>query len=625
MRPLTGLGVVGLWAALSFVAADAHAAKVPFSFAPALGANPARTQQKLAALEGKLPASFALPSSLVKLQSGNIDVWFFPEMAATFQRAGTAKKTPMAWPGGSPALCAKHSTFAIPSSLLAAGAPGTCGAAEGTVRQKLAASSVCLDVEQPERYVLSYAPAVVDDSTTATVESLIGLAGEALSHYPAPDGLLPADWVPTLRSVIWKIRRPVIAQQIAAARQEYTQALATLSSQASCFDPTAHTALTAAVGGLDAELAAAEKHLADIEATGKAKADQERVCLGAHARTRGALPFPSMTAAERKFVAFWLGGIYWRMRGGGLIPLGSTQKARVQFCERPLRRIGDLAGGSVGEEAGYRTFLNIFDGWGEWMDMGTTPGGQDLYEDLVQMTDRGRQQVADPPNGGLPIPVSFTTSAATYLGEKGYDTTALLTGGLDMGPCYAYALDPLKDFRYADTPMAPYNGQLIEGFTAIGEFCAGASISLGLAETLLEGTPTGAPPVDLCAGKQCGDDGCGGSCGACAAGTTCNDEGKCVTCTPSCSGRTCGDDGCGGSCGTCSGTCTNGRCASDDPGGSSNGGAGAAPGDESTDSAESSGGCGCRTTPSTGAVAPFVFGLGIAAAALRERRRSRRG
>ncbi len=614
MKSLTRLGIVGVVAALAFVTPEARAAKVPFSFAPTLGANPARTQQKLAALEGKLPSTFALPSSLVTLQSGDTTLWFFPEMAATLQRAVTAKTTPMTWPVGTPALCTKHATFSVPANILAAGAPASCSNTDGVVRQKLAATSVCLDVEQPERYVLAYEPAVVNDSTTATVDSLIGLAGEALSHYPAPDGLLPADWVPTLRSVIWKIRRPVIAQQIASARQAYKDALATLGAQASCFDPTAHAALTTAVGGLDAELAAADTHLANVEKAGKTKADQELVCLGAHARTRGPLPFPSMTADERKFVAFWLGGIYWRMRGGGLIPLGSTQKARVQFCERPLRRIGDLAGGAVGEEAGYRTFLNIFDGWGEWMDMGTTPGGQDFYEDLVQMTDRGRQQVADPPNGGLPVPISFTTSAVTYLGEKGYDTTALTTGGLDMGPCYAYALDPLKDFRYADTPMAPYNGQLIEWFTAIGEFCSGASISLGLAETLLSGTPTGAPPADLCKGKQCGDDGCGGTCGTCEAGTTCNADGACVACTPSCAGKTCGDDGCGGSCGACAGE-------PESPG--SSGAAGPAT-SNAGDEQSSPGGCTCRATSAT-AIAPAPLGavIGTAIAIALRRRRSR--
>ena len=104
-----------------------------------------------------------------------------------------------------------------------------------------------------------------------------------------------------------------------------------------------------------------------------------------------------------------------------------------------------------------------------------------------------------------------------------------------------------------------------------------------------------------CAGKSCGDDGCGGQCGSCPAGATCavgacvcspNDvkvcsganviwqdscgkpgavveackvgcaDGKCKVCTPVCAGKSCGDDGCGGQCGSCSAgaTCANGAC-----------------------------------------------------------------
>jgi len=55
-----------------------------------------------------------------------------------------------------------------------------------------------------------------------------------------------------------------------------------------------------------------------------------------------------------------------------------------------------------------------------------------------------------------------------------------------------------------------------------------------------------------CTGRQCGDDGCGGSCGTCAYDEWCNDLGICVwECQPDCTGKECGPDGCGGSCGTC--------------------------------------------------------------------------
>ena len=55
--------------------------------------------------------------------------------------------------------------------------------------------------------------------------------------------------------------------------------------------------------------------------------------------------------------------------------------------------------------------------------------------------------------------------------------------------------------------------------------------------------------IPNCSGKQCGDDGCGGSCGSCPGGWVCQ-GGKCV-CVPNCAGKQCGSDGCGGSCGSC--------------------------------------------------------------------------
>ncbi|MEC9072628.1 MAG: agmatine deiminase family protein [Myxococcota bacterium] len=73
------------------------------------------------------------------------------------------------------------------------------------------------------------------------------------------------------------------------------------------------------------------------------------------------------------------------------------------------------------------------------------------------------------------------------------------------------------------------------------------------------------PCTPSCAGKACGDDGCGGSCGSCANGEICVANGVCepVLCTPECDGKDCGPDGCGGVCGSCGGSATcdaNGQC-----------------------------------------------------------------
>lgn len=63
------------------------------------------------------------------------------------------------------------------------------------------------------------------------------------------------------------------------------------------------------------------------------------------------------------------------------------------------------------------------------------------------------------------------------------------------------------------------------------------------------GTPMACGCIGSCWGKSCGDDGCGGSCGACADGKVCTPKGSC--CVPQCDGKQCGDNGCGGQCGTC--------------------------------------------------------------------------
>lgn len=77
----------------------------------------------------------------------------------------------------------------------------------------------------------------------------------------------------------------------------------------------------------------------------------------------------------------------------------------------------------------------------------------------------------------------------------------------------------------------------------------------------------------VCLGKECGDDGCGGSCGQCIADKPiCGADFKCAgDCTSVCEGRVCGGDGCGGSCGECPDGqfCNEGQCSSDcvsDPG-----------------------------------------------------------
>ena len=63
-----------------------------------------------------------------------------------------------------------------------------------------------------------------------------------------------------------------------------------------------------------------------------------------------------------------------------------------------------------------------------------------------------------------------------------------------------------------------------------------------------------------CGARECGDDGCGGSCGDCPTYYAC-ESGRCL-CIPQCAGKLCGPDQCGSTCGTCSAgsKCQNGSC-----------------------------------------------------------------
>ena len=65
-----------------------------------------------------------------------------------------------------------------------------------------------------------------------------------------------------------------------------------------------------------------------------------------------------------------------------------------------------------------------------------------------------------------------------------------------------------------------------------------------------------------CDGKECGPDGCGGTCGQCLPAQHECMDGLCA-CVPACEGKECGDDGCGQSCGECGGPlelCVEGEC-----------------------------------------------------------------
>jgi hypothetical protein len=125
---------------------------------------------------------------------------------------------------------------------------------------------------------------------------------------------------------------------------------------------------------------------------------------------------------------------------------------------------------------------------------------------------------------------------------KSFRSTATLAGVLVL----AIIVVMLAALREATASPCKADGQTCRtsrsccGTTGNNGLCVGGGSKLGFGICC---TPN-------CTGKDCGDDGCGGSCGTCTSPAVCEASGTC--CTPNCGSNTCGPfDGCGGSCGTC--------------------------------------------------------------------------
>jgi hypothetical protein len=82
------------------------------------------------------------------------------------------------------------------------------------------------------------------------------------------------------------------------------------------FDAAGAAKLLADIDALKAEAQAARDLIELRKAEGEAAVAKELLQLGAHSRARQPMPFGSLTWREREFLAFWVGGVYWRMRGG---------------------------------------------------------------------------------------------------------------------------------------------------------------------------------------------------------------------------------------------------------------------------------------------------------------------
>jgi len=145
----------------------------------------------------------------------------------------------------------------------------------------------------------------------------------------------------------------------------------------------------------------------------------------------------------------------------------------------------------------------------------------------------------------------------------------------DDGTCVyqPYCADEICDTSLDETcESCPSDCSCVEGSVCYHAVCCtpdcdvnecgddGCGGSCGSCSGCGETCESGMCVFTACVGRNCGTDTCGGTCGSCADTDVCN-MGLC--CTPACDVNECGDDGCGGSCGSCSGcgeTCQSGKC-----------------------------------------------------------------
>jgi MYXO-CTERM domain-containing protein len=508
----------------------------PFDFDSQISQDPAYVDQRISEMSSGLPGLPATPMTEVTID--DVRLYFYQEMADAFflaRDSGPGFASPLE---REPVLCQQHAAFSPPPLDLISSTPACVSTRQQIIDVFSDFQKPCLQVEFPETYVLEYQAGPIPPSTLTSFEGLISLAGEALMHVDFQENLFADDLITETRNVIAKLRFEPLQDAIADQKLEYQTVLDALQAAPGCFDSAEVAALSASISGLLSELSAAQQSLIVLFDAGLAQAAQDKAALEAMGRERDDLLHPALTDHERLLLSFYIGGLYWRMRGAGLVaePPDPDQGLlrRLYFVQYPYQLIGELnAGLADADRVGQMIFIQENWGYSDWMDMGTTPGGRDKYADLVDMTNRGKRA---------------TLLVAPMLSSLGYDVRDLVYGGLQMGPCYYYAWEELRNYQLGPDLQYPYMW-FLEGPTAIGEFCTGASLALGLARTLLWGKP-GEACVGDCSGRECGDDGCGISCGSCVPQETCT-QGTCQPCTADCSDKLCGDDGCSGSCGEC--------------------------------------------------------------------------
>lgn len=424
-------------------------------------------------------ASPSYIAGIKKISLKDVDLFLFKEVAERYETANNPSAT--TWQPIAPvATCVKHKSFDFSKVVKA---HRLCISARYTLKKAFQQRNFtrdCQEAYEPEMYSKDLAPGEIRISKLNTLPGLIQTIINPMSAVQFAENLVPPELLQKMRFLLTKIRMDELLQNVQRKNKLYTDAINTLNSSA-CFPASEADLqeLKAQVQELQQETQSAENYLLQIDQEGRAQAAADKARVNALGRTRDQLPYPNLSDADREFITMYVGGIYWRLRGGGVVTQDSTQFRRIFFTWTPMKILGELNGGSDARSMGFLTFIRLFKMWGQYFDMGSDPTGNDKYWDLNKMTERGVFQVK---------------SDVKKLDRMGYDTTALRMSGLQMGACYYFPYDQnLPRLKYVGAidsiyPVAgsPYLS-VLKGETDWGEVCTGMSIGLGMSRSLLGG------------------------------------------------------------------------------------------------------------------------------------------
>lgn len=421
-------------------------------------------------------------SQVEQVRFKDVNLFFFKEVAQWLNTANNPSNE--VWkPLETPNLCSQHQAFdlkQIPE------AKNLCLSARLLLKKTFAAQTFtrnCQEAYAPEIFANDIAEGELQASKMDQLPVLIQTVIKPLSHVPVAENLAPAGLLQKMRLLLTKIRMEELLKNVQEQKKHYNEVFHLLDST-NCFS-TSDQELLLLKGKLQIlslELEQAESYLVQLDQQGRHEASADQARLEASGRKRAELPYPNLSDADREFITMYLSGVYWRLRGGGLLAApNGTQKTRVFYTWLPMKALARLNGGHEVDSVGFYTFLRLLKGYAQFWDMGYDPGN-DQFWDLNKMTERGAFQ---------------TKSSAKFLDHLGYNTEALRMGGLQMGACYYYPqFTDMKRLKYAGhtksagpVPGSPYVA-FLTGHTEWGEVCYGMALGLGLSRTLLNGKET---------------------------------------------------------------------------------------------------------------------------------------